>query len=278
MARSIEEIRTAIVAEKDTRPELAALNSPSSTAIWRLWVYVVAVAHWIHETLWDQFAARLQAIADRTAAGTAPWYAQQVRKFQWSSSTLYYLVFDENDQLAYNTLNEADRIIRYVAITERNDGTVVIKAAADGGGSPLPLTTVQIEALVDYIRAVKFAGTVTEVISLPADTLRCPMEVYYRPGINPALLLEEVKAAINGYLNNLPFNGSLLVERLQDAVQALEPVTSVKMGTVQAGNPPTLPLADVPRLYETLAGYLVHDTTPDHTLDDLISLIPDPTI
>jgi hypothetical protein len=168
--------------------------------------------------------------------------------------------------------------VRYVAITERSDGTVVIKAAADGGGTPQPLTTPQITALVDYLLRIKFAGTVTEVISLPADTIRCPMEVYYRPGINPTLLLDQVKAAVLAYLNNLPFSGTVLIEHIQDAVQRLEAVTSVRLGIIEAGNPPTLALAAIPRMYETLAGYIVHDDTPGFSLDDLITLIPDPLI
>jgi hypothetical protein len=113
---------------------------------------------------------------------------------------------------------------------------------------------------------------------LPADVIRCPMEVYYRPGINPPLLLQQVKDAVLGYINSLPFSGTVLIEHIQDAVQALEPVTSVKLGTIEAGNPPTLALAAIPRMYETLAGYIVHDNAAGHTLDDLIVLIPDPVV
>jgi hypothetical protein len=278
MARTLTEIQAAILAEKDNQPALATLDSPSTTAIWRLWVFVVASALWVQEQLWELFKVQLQDIANRTAAGTAPWYAQKVREFQWSGTALYYLVFDANNQAVYNQVSAADRIVRYVAVTERSDGTVVIKAAADGGGVPQPLTTPQITALVDYLLRIKFAGTVTEVISLPADTIRCPMEVYYRPGINPTLLLEQVKTAVRNYLNSLPFSGTLLIEHIQDAVQRLEPVTSVKLGTIQAGNPPTLELAAISRMYETLAGYIVHDETPSYTLDDLITLVPDPII
>jgi hypothetical protein len=279
MARTFTDIRDAILADKANYPELDGLNSPSQTAIWRLWVNLTARALWVHEVLWDMFAARLQAIADRAAAGTAPWYAQQVRNFQWSDSVPYYLVFTDDDQVVYNQVVPEDRIIQYVAITERVDGVVMVKAAADAGGVPAPLTTPQITALVDYLIRIRFAGIPMEVISRPADTIRCPMEVYYRPGINPAVLLEQVKTAISGYLGNLPFSGTLLTEHIQDAVQALSPVTSVKLGDIQAGNPVSgLPLTSIPRLYTTYAGYIVHDSTAGHTLDDVVVLVPDPVI
>jgi hypothetical protein len=279
MARTFTDIRDAILAEKANYPELDGLDSPSQTAIWRLWVHLTARVLWVHEVLWDMFAARLQAIADRAAAGTAPWYAQQVRNFQWSDSVPYYLVFTDDDQVVYNQVVPADRIIQYVAITERVDGVVLVKAAADAGGVPAPLTTPQLTALVDYLTRIRFAGIPMEVISRPADTLRCPMAVYYRPGINPTVLMQQVQAAITDYLRNLPFSGTLLTEHLQDAVQALAPVTSVQLGTILAGNPVSgLPLAPIPRLYTTYAGYIVHDTTPGHTLDDVVTLVPDPVI
>ena len=46
MARTIQEIQTLILQAKAQEPALNELNSTSKVAIWRLWVYIIAVAIW----------------------------------------------------------------------------------------------------------------------------------------------------------------------------------------------------------------------------------------
>lgn len=53
MARTIEEIQAEIYREKENYEELNELNSTSKTALWRLWIYIVAVAIWSLEKLFD---------------------------------------------------------------------------------------------------------------------------------------------------------------------------------------------------------------------------------
>jgi hypothetical protein len=88
MARSITEIYSALVADKQSRPELDALTSTSAVAIWRLWLYVVATAIYLHERIFDQHKVEIEQIAARSIVGKLEWYAFQAQRFQLGSSIL----------------------------------------------------------------------------------------------------------------------------------------------------------------------------------------------
>ena len=94
MARSVNQIYQQLVAEKNTQPHisslqpnvddeqtlLADLNTPSKVANWRLIFYIVAVAQWIEERLWDIFLQEVEDIAAASRPGTALWYQEQAFK------------------------------------------------------------------------------------------------------------------------------------------------------------------------------------------------------
>ena len=82
MARTIPQIQAALAAARAARPELAALISPSATALYVLIEYVVAVAQWTHETLWDRFQADVNTVVARAPVGTPGWYADRALQFQ----------------------------------------------------------------------------------------------------------------------------------------------------------------------------------------------------
>ena len=53
MARSIQDIQQEIYQSKENEPALNELNSTSKTAIWRLMIYIVSVAIWTLEKIFD---------------------------------------------------------------------------------------------------------------------------------------------------------------------------------------------------------------------------------
>ena len=54
MARSVDTIYADLIAKKESDSNLDALNSKSKTAIWRLWLYIVAYATNVLESLFDK--------------------------------------------------------------------------------------------------------------------------------------------------------------------------------------------------------------------------------
>ena len=270
MARTIEQIAATIIAEKDNHPELAELNSPSQTAIWRLWVYVIAACVWVHESLWDLFREEIEARISQSVVGSLQWYREKALLFQYDNTQPYYLFFDAENRPGYAAINPSHRIIKYAATVEGFNSVVVVKVAkSDASGMPIPLSTAELTSFKDYMLAVKFAGTRLQCLSLPADKLIVDATVYYDPIAPLSIVSSRVENAINTYLRTLEFNGLVYIERIQDAIQKVEGVISVQMNTVEVdyGTGATT----INRLHQSLAGYcIIH---PAHPLSTSLTYI-----
>jgi hypothetical protein len=270
MARTIQQIYDVIEQEKNSKPELASLNSPSQTAVYKVWMWVIAACQWILEVLWDKQVEFMLALIANSVVGSLFWYRKKALEFQWNPSVSYYINFDENGIPIYNELVIADRIVKYAAAVDSFNGLVVVKAAKDLNGTPVPLDASELLSFKDYMLSIKFAGTKLQCISFSPDLIRAFMKVYYDPISNLAVVKQNVENAANQYLKNLPFNGIFYIERLQDAIQKVEGVVSVEMVNVEA-NLGTTTIYPINRYYRTVAGYAVFD--PNNGLDSTVTYI-----
>lgn len=229
--RTLAEIQAAILAEKDTKPSLSGLNNTSPTSIWRLWVYIVAYAIWIHEQFFANHVAEVETIAARAIAGTARWYQYYALQYQDG----YLLEWDNTAfQYKYATLDTAAQIVKLAAITENPTGGIIAKVAKVSGTTPEPLAAPELSAFISYMNEIKFAGTFLAVISENADDIKIYADLYY----NGTQLLSNVKvaveSAINSYLSKLPFDGIFQLSKLQDAIQNVPGIVDVSLTLVQA--------------------------------------------
>jgi hypothetical protein len=87
MARSLSIIIAQMDAEQALKPELSALNSPSTTAIYTLWKYIVAMNSYLQEVLWDIFKKELENVVLTAAVGSEQWLQSKIFTFQYSSAT-----------------------------------------------------------------------------------------------------------------------------------------------------------------------------------------------
>jgi hypothetical protein len=270
MARTIPEIFDAMVAEKATLATLAPLlenssstattpykrlladiNSSSKVSPWRLFLFIVAVAAWVLENLWDIFRTEINEKAEQAISGNIPWYKRQVLAFQY----LYDLQLIDN-VYKYVTLDEAAQIIKRVAIVEADDGKLRIKIAKlNATGLPIPLTLAEKNAFLAYISKVKFAGTPILIINDAADDLRFNLNVYFNPLIGVDAVIDNTEAAVSSYLANLEFNGAINVTRFIDALQAATGINDVLINSIEARYA-ALPYAIIDRQYIPNAGYL----------------------
>lgn len=268
MSRTLTEIYNEIVDEKQSLSNLnsllplssayfpdflADLSSGSKVAVWRLWAYVIAFAIWTHEQLWDIFKAEIEDIAAKAIAGTPRWYYERTLEFQLGDTLTY-----QDFQYRYATVNESARIVKYCAIQERPDGVVVIKTAKDSSGSPVQLTGPELTALTAYLQQIKFAGTRLSVNSFAPDDLKIYYEIFYDPIIPEADIKTAVEDAINLFVKSLPFDGKFNINKLTDALQALEGVVDPLFQSAEARYG-ALPYASFVREYESNAGYLQID-------------------
>lgn len=83
MARSIQDIQQEIYQAKENEPALNELNSTSKTAIWRLMIYIVSVAIWSLEKLFDLHKKEVDERLSELKPHTARWYRNKALAFQY---------------------------------------------------------------------------------------------------------------------------------------------------------------------------------------------------
>ena len=230
MARSIQDIQQLIYAQKAQEPALENLNSTSKVAIWRLWVYIISVAIWSLEKLFDLHRTDIDKRLTELKPHTARWYRSKALAFQYG----YYLAHDSdkyNNQWLTEEQIEASKIIKYSAVVEsKNEGRLIVKIAGEQGDTLQPITDVQRKSFEAYLQEIKDAGVRLSVVNYQPDVLHLQMKIVYDPlvldsnGQSITKATKPVEETIKSYLKRLPFNGELVLAHLIDALQQAEGV------------------------------------------------------
>lgn len=271
MARTISEIYNAMIVEKESNAELAGLQpdpdsfqtfladltTASKMAIWRLIFYVVALAIYVHEVLWDAYRQEVEDRAEELIPGTLRWYYEQCLIFQYGDGLSYI-----DGIYQYFPVNEANRIIERAAAVEVGDQVQLKVAKLDGSGLPTPLLPAEIAAFEEFVDTIKFAGTNTLVISEVADLLKVVYTIFYDPLVLAAdgSLLSDpatfpVEDAITGYIQDMPFNGVFFGSKMEDAIQGAVGVVGYARTALEAKYG-ALPYSIVAEAYGSNAGHM----------------------
>jgi len=242
MARSIQEIQELIYQAKTQESALNDLNSTSKVAIWRLWVYIIAVAIWSLEKLFDLHRADIDRRLLELKPHTARWYRNKALAFQYGFDLL-----PDNDK--FNNAGrseeqiEASKIVKYSAVVESpNEGRLIVKIAGEQGEQLQPITDAQKQAFEAYLQEIKDAGVRFSVVNYKPDILHLRMKIVYDPlmldsnGQSITNAFKPVERAIKDYLKNLPFNGELVLAHLIDALQQAEGVKIPHLVLAQSKN------------------------------------------
>jgi hypothetical protein len=281
MARTIADIYAEIVAYKDSQlptqllaPQadseqqlMAALNSTSKVAIWRLWAYITAVAIHVHELLFDTFKLEVEATLAAGAVGTVKWYQAQVFNYQHGD----VLVYDTaTGKYIYALLDASKKVVKRCSITETPKG-LIFKVAKLSGVQPVGLAVAEQTGLAAYLKKVRFAGTLFQVVSGNGDVLKVSAKVYYDPIIPQATVKAQVEAAVVGYVGNLPFDGELFLSALVDVMQAVEGVRDVTLSSVQRKANAGDPYANIVRADVPVYGYYQLDSASSNQIAQTIN-------
>ena len=242
MSRTIQEIQTLILQAKAQEPALNELNSTSKVAIWRLWVYIIAVAIWSLEKLFDQHRADIDKRLAELKPHTARWYRSKALAFQYG----FDLLPDSdtfNNQGHTEEAIEASKIVKYSAVIEsKNEGRLIVKIAGEQGEQLQPITDAQKQAFEAYLQEIKDAGVRLSVVNYQPDVLHLQMKIIYDPLVldsNGQSILhatKPVEETIKSYLKRLPFNGELVLAHLIDALQQAEGVKIPHLVLAQSKN------------------------------------------
>ena len=275
MARTIQEIQELIYQAKAQEPALNELNSTSKVAIWRLWVYIIAVAIWSLEKLFDLHRADIDKRLAELKPHTARWYRSKALAFQYGFDLLTDCDKFNNTGHTEEQI-EASKIVKYSAVVESpNEGRLIVKIAGEQGEQLQPITDAQKQAFEAYLQEIKDAGVRLSVVNYQPDVLHLQMKIIYDPlvldsnGQSIIHATKPVEDTVKSYLKRLPFNGELVLAHLIDALQQAEGVKIPHLVLAQSKN---ITSGGSYRAFETIeiskiptAGYFTIDNFNDIT-------------
>lgn len=245
MARDITTIYSGIIDTKNSREELKDLNSTSQTAIYKLWAYVVSVAIFTHELLWDLFKQEISDTLDARINGTSEWYAGKALEYQDGDELL---TLGDGAYLGYDPIVEENRIITRCSYFENIvefKGVLNLKVAKGDASNLSNLDINEIGKVIKYFEKIKFAGTNILIVSYQADEILLDDLTVYHDGVrSDQEILSDIENAMDDYLINLPFDGQFYIEGFRDKLQKVANVVDIYIGTLsrdsyEAGDPNT---------------------------------------
>lgn len=223
MARTTEEIIQLIETRAAAFPELDEIeNNPSRASEWKASKQVIAFAIQSMEEIIDEHKKEVSQLIIDQETGRISWYKDRIKEYQHGD--IFSLV---NNVITYNEVDPGNRIIAHASIKEDPaDGSLIIRVAK---GDPLEkLTTEELAGLAVWIKAFKFAGTLTNLGSLDPDPIYYEIDVEVDQSI---MNLEgeridgsadtPVVGAIKDYHRNIGEGGILYLSKVIDAVQAV---------------------------------------------------------
>lgn len=273
MARSIATIKESIRVKKNTYSTLASIlfseEGGGDTGVFNLQADTMATMLNIFEQLLDDYQEAINTAIDEGVPGTEAWVHKKVLEFQYDAVTPQYVELTSDLVPQYETVDEDLRIITRAAVLTLGNGRVTIKVAK--GTTPGPLSGTEVTALEDYLDVTLPAGPIVTVMSDSPDKLYIDANVYYE-GQFVDSIQTDVETAINNYLANLDFDGTLVVSKIQDAIQKVTGVKDVVINEVRARKDATVfaGATTVTRQWATVAGYIVEETTSGQTFADKI--------
>jgi hypothetical protein len=215
----------------------------SLVSLENIWFEIVALAHFIHESFFDQHAKEVDERLANEKPGGLPWYRTMALRFQFGFNLL-----GDTDKFDNSSANaeqiENSKIIKYAAVNEVFDNQqarLIVKIAGEENGVLTNFTdAAQIEAIENYFKRIKIAGTYITIINYRADQLYLNMQIK-----RDALVLDQngmsildgnnpVVDALQEFMKELDFNGELKLSALVDKIQAVPGVLDATLFSAQS--------------------------------------------
>lgn len=226
--RTIKEIQEQAIASLKSLTNIKL--STSTVAEWRLWTYVTAGAIHAFEIILDMFRQEIDTLTNKITPGTVRWYAEMCYRFQ----DKHELLFDEKTAMLYYAKDdEGARIVKIVAISEKQNSLLIKAAKIDNTGKIIPLTLEEKYNFTAYIDAIKFAGVQMDVISTTEDKIRYQLQVWFDPAMPNTLVRENIVKALDEFKAAQGFDSMIYSQKLVDAVMATSGVITCKLVSLE---------------------------------------------
>lgn len=231
MSRTIKDIYTEAIAERNKRMELTEFNSDSKLSIMNGLTWVVAAIIHSFETLLDVFAVDISNTINNRINGTPVYYTNALLQYQ-KGDTLS--VREDGLAFGYSNIDETKRMITQVSYTEsvddhNLDSKLILKIATGEKGNLTAISKEELVPINSYINKIKFAGTRVEVVSYEGDVLVPKVTVFYNGAIPETEIYTKIEDKLKLYIMNTPFDSSVYVSRIIEAIRSTEHVTDVYM-------------------------------------------------
>ena len=244
MARTIAEIKESITTDFMRNPDVARaygfdVETPftshfSKLSIESLLFYIVACATWALECLFDRYKEEVEARIEAAIPHRHKRYRDKVLTLMKDNVLIADTdIYDTSDMTEGDI--EAARVVKYAAATESSDASLLtVKVAGETNGKRCPLDNETETQLCAYIAEIKDAGVRVALVNQTADVFNCEVDIYYDPILLPASVETQCREAIEGYIENLPFNGEYTNMALSSRLQAVEGVRIVQVNKATA--------------------------------------------
>lgn len=232
MARTITEIKNIIITAKNNEAALAGLTSNSSTAIFNLWAYIVSVAIWTLEKIFDSHKIEVDNKIASSRNWNKAWFYEQCLLWQYGDDLTW-----NNDKFSYAVVDLSKRIIKLVAVPEQSDGSLLIKVAKENG---VILDNNEFTAFDTYIKQIKIPGMNVSILSYEADMIKFDLNITYNPQLmtSTGQLISDnsypVIDAISNYLKEIKYGGTFNKTKCIDAIQEASGVVDAWFISVEA--------------------------------------------
>jgi hypothetical protein len=208
----------------------------SKVSIESIMFYIVASAMWTLEKLFDLHKTEITDIINELKPHSLRWYVNKAKAFMLGHALVQDTDYYDTTGMTDEQITAA-KVVKYAAAVEKS-AVVYLKIATDHGGEPAPLPAEQAEGFEAYIKEVKDAGVVVEVVNEPAEHFRMNMTVYYDPMVMNGTGVvfngsTPVQDMIKRFIKDLPFNGEYRNVALVDELQKIEGVVIPELHLVE---------------------------------------------
>jgi len=233
----------------------------SKAGIESVFFYIVAACVWALEKLFDLHRQEVAGLIREMKPHTLRWYVSKAKAYLHGVGIQ---LVDGADYYDTSLLSESDiaaaQVVKYAAAMEKS-GVVYLKVAAENNGAMAPLGTEEEIGLTAYLKEVKDAGVIVNIINKPADYFYLQMKIFYDPmvlngnGLSIRTGTTPVQDTVRAFIKDLPFNGEYRNVALVDALQQIEGVVIPELIVARTRSDDEAPWTDIDAKANPESGY-----------------------
>ena len=247
MNKTFVQILEELLTAKNSNATLSSINLSSKTSIWRQFLEVVAWAIFNFQLAVNLHLQEIQDLIANQKVFNLRRYQKETLRFQYGFDLLEdsdefkttFLVNGVETEATEEQI-EAYKVIKYAACNRViSDGKVriILKIAPENMDEILPDEVMT--AFGRYIEEIAPAGDNVRFVNYLPDMLRFAFKIKYDPkvllsnGMHIVNANYPVQDAINTFLQNLPFNGELSIQKLETAILSAEGVDDLQTLSIE---------------------------------------------